>query len=202
MSVANAIFSATALVLSFVAILVSVISARRQSADARLANVIMFMNELGQTIRSQVFLNAQDYVLTQLSQFDPSLGVYGLPEPAREYALRVGGFYQDLGVLVVNGVLDENLAVSLYYAGIKDVWRALEPYILGEREKRRLRGAGGMYGSFEHIAAYVESTPHEKVVQRFRRRRFPAFEVTPGAAVGGTATASGDASRPQAPKAE
>ena len=173
MSTANTIFNVITLAFSLTAIIVSVMSARRQSADASLANIVMFLNETGQKLRSQDFLASQDYVLTQLSKFNPSLGVYGLPEPARGHALQVGGFYQDLGVLVVSGVLDEDLAAAMYYAGIKDVWRALELFIFGEREIRHSRGAGGFYGSFEHIAAYVDLTPYEVLTKRrFRRRIF------------------------------
>jgi hypothetical protein len=197
MSAANAIFSVAALVFSFIAILISAISARRQTIDARRGNVISFLTELAQRARSQDFRKAEDYVLTQLSQFDPAVGVYGLPEPACDYALLVGGFYQDVGVLVVTGVLDEDLAVGMYYSGIKEVWRALEPFILSEREIRRLRGAGSFFGSFEHIAVYTESVPHEQVRQKFLRRSFPATEPDPAGKVSNAATAQGDVSQPR-----
>jgi hypothetical protein len=196
MSVANAIFNVAALAFSFMAILISAISARRQAADSRHANVILFMTELGQRTRSPDFRKAYEYVQTQLSQFDPTLGLFGLPEPARDHALLVGSFYQDVSTLVVTGVLDEDLAVIMYYTSIKEVWRALEPYILAERNIRRLRGTGSMYESFEHLAVYAESVPHEKVRQKLRRRSFPAAEVNPDESVSSRTTAQ-DPSQPE-----
>jgi len=202
MSAANAIFNVAALAFSLIAILISALSARRQSVDARRGNLILFVTELGQSIRTPDFTKAREYILTQLSQFDSALGIYGLPEPARDYVLLVGGFYQDLGSLVVTGILDENLAAAMYYSGIKETWRALNPYILGEREIRRLQGTGGMYGSFEHLAVYVESLPHEKVVRNLGRRRFPTTEVNVGAPTSATVTSRDEASQPPSSDAE
>jgi hypothetical protein len=196
MSVANAIFNIAALAFSFMAIIISAVSARRQAADSRRANMMTFMTELGQRTRSQDFRSAYDYVLKELPKFDPALGLFGLPEQARSHALLVGGFYDDVGILVVTGVLDEDLVVTLYYTSLKTMWRALEPYILGERNIRRLRGAGTMYDSFEHLAVYAESVSHENVRRKFRRRSFPAAEVNPVKPVNSLSTAQ-DASQPE-----
>jgi hypothetical protein len=199
---ASAIFNITALIFSFAAVVISIISAQRQATDARRGNYISFISELGQRLRSPEFLSAQDYVLTQLSQFDPTLGIYGLPAPAREHVLLVGGFYQDLGVLVVTGVIDEKLAVAMYYSGIKEVWRSLEPYISGERKIRHSRGMGGMYGSFEHIAVYAETTPYEKLLQVFyRRRSFPLAEIGPVNTNGDGSASQKSENQPQTPEA-
>jgi Domain of unknown function (DUF4760) len=183
-SAANAIFNVAALAFSFMAVLISVASARRQAADAYRANFITFVGEMGPRSQSQDFHKSWDYIMTELKQFDPALGVYGLPEPARDHVLLVAGFYQDVGVLVRGGVIDENMAAAMHYTRIKDAWRALGPYILKEREIRRSRGAGTFYSSFEHIAAYVESVPFEKTIKRFPERRFPANAANEGTPVG------------------
>lgn len=201
MSAANAIFNVAALAFSFLAILISAISARRQAGDARRGNLILFVTELGQKTRTPDFIKARDYVLTELSKLDPALGVYGLPEPARDYVLLVGDFYQDVASLVVSGVLDENLVAARYYSEIKQTWRALQPYILSEREIRRVKGTGGIFVSFEHLAAYVQSVPYEKLTRNFGRRRFPATEVDDGAPVGATLMSRDGESQPQSPDA-
>jgi len=136
-----------------------------------------YMTQLGRIVASPDFREAREYILTQLSQFDPALGVYGLPKPACDHALLVGGFYQDIGALAVQGVVDENLVIGMHFTGIKESWRALEPYIRGERELRRAKGYGSFFGSFEHLAVYVESIPHEKIQGRVQRRRFPEASV-------------------------
>lgn len=180
----NTAYSITALAFSFLAILVSVVSARRQTADVRRSNLMLYMTGRGEFVRSQAYREARDYIMTQLSQFDRvAFGVYGLPKPAIDYVLLAGGFYQDIGALVVTGVIEEDLAAALYYRGFREVWQALEPYIRGERELRRARGSGEFWGSFEHVAVYVNSVPHEKVRRKFLHRSFPfasARSVQPG----------------------
>ena len=177
MGLTNVVFNSVALVLSFTAVIISIASARRRATEARRANVMLFFSELGQRARTPDFLNAQEYVLTELGQFDPNLGLHGLPEPARDYALLVGYFYQDLGALVTTGVMDEDLAVALYYTNIKDVWHALEPYVRGETALRRSRGGAPIFGSFEHIAAYAESVSPDEIRSKFVRRSFPSAVV-------------------------
>jgi hypothetical protein len=146
---------------------------------------MLYMTGKGEFFRSEAYRKAWDYIRTELSQFDPvTFGVYGLPKPAVDYALLVGGFYQDIGTLVVTRVMQEDLAAALYYMGIKETWQVLEPYILGERELRRARGSGSFWGSFEHLAAYVNSVSHEKVRRKFLHRRFPVTVPWSGQASG------------------
>lgn len=197
MSAANAIFNVAALAFSFLAIIVSVVSARRQTTDARRAMVISFITDLGQRTRSQHFREARDYVLTQLSQHDPALGIYGLPEPARDHVVLVGGFYQDVGTLTLTGVLDKDLAAAFYYTDIKDVWRALERYIIGERNKRQLRGGGSVFTAFEDLAFHVDSVSEKKLLRKFPRHSFHRTEVGPGAPAAEVAITQDDAGQPQ-----
>jgi hypothetical protein len=180
-----------------VALVVSAVSARQQAADARRGNIILFITEMAQRAQTQEFRKANDYIQTELSQFDPVLGVYDLPEPARSSVLLVGGFYQDIASLVANGVLDEDYVVARYYTGIKETWRALHPYILGERENRRLRGAGRFYSGYESLAAYVESVPPDTAVRRYRLRHFPAAKVSHTGPDDGKVPMQDPASKPQ-----
>lgn len=191
MSVVSAIFNIAALLFSFVAILISAASARRQAVESRRSNMMSFMTELGQRTRSSEFRNAYDYILTDLPQFDPALGIYALPEAGRSQVVLIGGFYQDLGTLVVTGVLDEDLVTAMYYTSIKTMWHALEPFILGERNLRRSRGVGGSYTYFEHLAVYADSMSPEDVGRKFHRRSFPVIPVNPDGPVSSLPTAQG-----------
>jgi len=197
MSVAGSIFNIAALIFSFVAILISAASARRQTVESRRSNMMSFMTELGQRTRSPEFRNAYDYILTDLSKFDPALGIYALPEAERSQVTLVGGFYQDLGTLVVTGVLDEDLGTTMYYTSIKTMWHALEPFIHGERNLRRSRGVGGSYTNFEHLAVYADSMSPEDVGRKFHRRSFPVFPDNPDRAASSLPTAQGT-DKPQA----
>jgi hypothetical protein len=179
MDTANTIYTVAALTFSLIAVLISAVSARRQTIESRRSNLMSYMTQLGPLSRSQAFREAQEYIMTQLSQFDPAVcGVYRLPEPACDHVLLVGGFYQDIGALVVAGVIGEDHIGALYYTGIKEAWRALEPYIRGERELRRARGAGSFFGAFEHMAVYVNSVEHEQIRRKFIRRRFSVSPVS------------------------
>ncbi|MFF3886255.1 hypothetical protein [Streptomyces sp. NPDC001914] len=60
----------------------------------------------------------------------------------------------------------------MHYHGIKFTWRALERHVRAECEQREAMGGGGFYGSFEHLAVYVENTPHAVIGARFPRRKF------------------------------
>lgn len=170
----NALFDAATLGFSLAAIIVSVVSSRRQSANDQRSNLLAFLVGIGGRNRSPEFRDAQDYILTELSNYDPSLGVTKLPRPARDHVWQVGGFYQDLGVLVNTGIINEDLAAALHYTGIKETWRSLEPYIQAERERRRERTGGGLFSSFESLAAYVNTVPHQQVLDKFVRREFPS----------------------------
>lgn len=169
----NSLFEAATLGFSLAAIIVSVVSSRRQAAGDQRSNLLAFLAGMGGRNRSPEFREAQDYILTELSDYDPSLGVTKLPRPARDHVWQVGGFYQDLGVLVNTGILNEDIAAALHYTGIKETWRALEPYVRAERERRRDRTGGGLFSSFESLAAYVDSVPHQQVLAKFVRREFP-----------------------------
>lgn len=166
-------YDAITLSFSLVAILIAMISIMQQGSSVRRSNLMIYMTEKGEFFRSKDYRKAWDYILNELSRFDPAVvGVYDLPEPAIDYVLLVGGFYQDIGLLVVTEVIQKDLAAALYYRGIKEAWHVLEPYIHGERELRGTKGMGSFWGSFEDIAAYVNSIPHEKARRKFLRRRF------------------------------
>jgi hypothetical protein len=200
MDMTTVTYNILALVFSLIAIIISAVSALRQTSDVRRSNLMLYMTEKGEFYRSKAYRNAHDYIITELSQFDPAVvGVYGLPEPAIDYVLLVGGFYQDIGTLVGTRVIQEDWAAALYYTGIKEMWHALEPYIQGERERRRAKALGNFWGSFEAIAAYVDSVLHEKVRRKFLHRRFSALSVglvKPSGQLNGAATTNIEHSDP------
>jgi hypothetical protein len=169
----NLVFETVALGFSLAAIVISITSARHQALEARRSHLLSFMAEFGGRSRTREFRVAQEYIRTKLERISPEHGIYDLPEPAREHVLLVGYFYQDIGALVVTGVLNEDFALALYYTGIKETWDILEPYIRSERENLARRGAGSIFGSFEHIAVYAHSVSAEQVRRKFLRRQFP-----------------------------
>ncbi|MFJ4988038.1 hypothetical protein ACIP9H_30060 [Streptomyces sp. NPDC088732] len=181
MNAMNTVFNAVALSFSLLALLVSAVSARRQAEDVRRTNLLLFVVELSAAARAPEFRESLEYVRDRMGGHDPAAGVTGLPRPARDHAHRAGGFYQELGVLVVTGVIDEDKAVAMHYTGIKETWRALEPFVRAERQRLAAREGGGFWGSFEHLAVYTARTPYSDLGARFPRRRFPEPRPAPEA---------------------
>lgn len=171
------LFNLLTLAVALVAVVIAAASTLRQASDARRTNLLLFTVELGSRARTPEFRRATEFITTSLDRFDPALGVSGLPTREREQVMLVGGFYQDLGMLVVTRVLEEDIAIAIHYTGIKTTWEVLEPFIRTERRRLDERGAGGLWGSFEHLAVYARSKPwtdmRAEINERFPRRRFP-----------------------------
>jgi hypothetical protein len=76
---------------------------------------MVYMTEKGEFYRSKDYRKARDCIMTDLPRFDPVVaGVYELPEPVIDCVLLVGGFYEDIGTLVVTEVVGKNVAAALY----------------------------------------------------------------------------------------
>ncbi|GAA3155224.1 hypothetical protein ACFQ0X_43385 [Streptomyces rectiviolaceus] len=173
MDATSAAVNVLALAFSLSAVIVAVLSAQRQASDTRRTNWLIFIGEMMARSRTPAFREARDYLLVSLQEHNRALGVTRLPSPARDHIFLVGSYYQDLGVLVVSGVIDEDMAVAIHYTGIKSVWRAIQPYVLAEREHRSAQEGGGFFGAFEHLAVYTETVPYETISKRFPQRYFP-----------------------------
>ncbi|KUF18054.1 hypothetical protein AT728_20720 [Streptomyces silvensis] len=157
------------------ALVVSLWSARRQAADAQKAAIMRLVAEFIVRCRTEDFQAAQRAVVTELkssSAPDPQGGISGLPEPLQSQVKKVGGFYQDVGTLVVLGVVPEYLVVALYYRFLRQVWLAVWPYLERERVMLDAQNAGSVWGSFEHIAVCALNTPFCDITRTFRRRTY------------------------------
>ncbi|WP_282792641.1 hypothetical protein [Streptomyces sp. CC224B] len=165
------------LLLALSALLVSLWSARRQAADAEKAAIMRLVAEFSVTYRTEDFQDCQRAVVAELRSEtapDPHGGISGLPEPLQSRVKKVGGFYQDVGTLVVLGVIPEYLVVALYYRFLREVWLAVWPYLERERILLNAQNAGSVWGSFEHIAVYALDTPFAEISKMFRRRTYVA----------------------------
>ncbi|MBB5108864.1 DUF4760 domain-containing protein [Streptomyces spectabilis] len=177
MESASWVVTALSMLVAISALMVSLWSARRQTADAQKAAIMRLVAEFIVVCRTQDFQAAQRTVVAELrseSAPDPQGGISGLPEPLQSQVKQVGGFYQDLGTLVVLGVVPEYLIVALYYRFLREVWLAVWPYLERERISLDAQNAGSVWGSFEHIAVYALNTPFADIAKRFRRRTYVA----------------------------
>ncbi|MEW2526284.1 hypothetical protein [Streptomyces sp. NPDC047071] len=167
--------TALSLLVAVSALLVSLRSARRQAADAEKAAIMRLVAEFIVVCRTEDFQACQRIVLAELrseSAPDPQGGISGIPEPLQSRVKKVGGFYQDLGTLVVLGVVPEYVVVALYYRFLREVWLAVWPYLERERIMLDAQNAGSVWGSFEHIAVSALDTPFADISKMFRRRTY------------------------------
>jgi hypothetical protein len=91
-------------------------------------------------VRTEEWFEAFDWIRGDLSrEHSPELGVSGLPEVARRRVRKVGFFYDNLGVLVVSGVVPEDLVLGFFGPGMKKCWDVIRPYFDVEGKIRGIR---------------------------------------------------------------
>jgi hypothetical protein len=84
-------------------------------------------------------------------EHDPRLGISGLPDEAREHVIRVCHYLDQLGILVDQRIVDPEAVAGFMGESILVSWRALAPYIKGERAARKR----DYVSYFEDLAAQV-----------------------------------------------
>jgi len=147
--------------------------AYRQVDAARVANalpvVLDLLGEFEQTRAERYFVG------NELARYPPELGVWELPDEAREKVLRVLHYLDHLGLLVDRGLADVEAIAGFAGGAIVALWTALAPYIEVEREKRqrdRDPVDAGYQEYFEDLAARMaELDPPEirRHLRSFRR---------------------------------
>lgn len=130
------LLNVVAVAASLAALTISSILAVRQHRTARNANQLPVVVELLREIRSSETYGKELFLQEELPKQDPSLGFSKLPEPLRSYAYEVGGYYLMLGYLVLLEILDERLAILPVHYRAAETWRAMKPFVEGERSLR------------------------------------------------------------------
>jgi hypothetical protein len=142
----------------------------RQIRLARGANHLPVVLDAFLHSRSAAWLEAEDYVLTKLTdEHAADGGCRGLPLPARTHAFTIGLFYDDLGKLVAHGMIDQSLVIGSYGTPIVRLWDALAPYVYGERQTH----TQGFWVYFEDLAVRTAETPPSRVYAKLGLRSRP-----------------------------
>lgn len=125
-----------AIILSVISLCVSGFIGIKQIDVSHRANHIPAVIELLAELRSLEFHDNYAYVTTKLgAEHDPSLGISELPAPAKAAVLDIGYFFQIFACLVGFGVLDESKVIRVLRVRLIRTWKAIEPYVVVEREK-------------------------------------------------------------------
>ena len=96
-----------------------------------------------------------------------------LPESARTRATVVAVFFNDIGILLANGIIDETLVSSYMGRSVLRAWNSLGPYIVTTRAQRKDLN---LVLFFEHLAVIVSRNPPAKLNRRLDHQTMPPLE--------------------------
>jgi len=119
-----------------------------QSAEFARVLEIVSMN-LGAALDDKAF---RDY-LVAMSRRSPTGDVPSRYREARHAALLVGNTYEELGILVKNGIVDRDLFLDRYCAVAIGAWKRLESYLAFLRD---VQNDQAIWENFEMIVALSE----------------------------------------------
>lgn len=146
----SVILKVTALMTSLVALAVSGRLALRQVQVAERSNNAAVVLKLFEVARGEEFVETQKYAREKLAdKHEAALGITGLPEDLRHRMTLLTWFYDDLGKLVAQGAVAEDVVLGVFGAGVLRTWDALAPYVYAERQLR----ATNFQMYFEDLAA-------------------------------------------------
>jgi hypothetical protein len=142
------------------------IAALVQLRHLRAGNQINAMLSIGDKFQGLVFQNALESVNTRLAAAlgDPAFrnhvvamrrGDPSVPDVDTKYvdvrraAILVGNVYEELGILVKNGIVDRTLFLDRYQGVIISAWHRLEAFAAFIREAS---GSAAIWENFEYLA--------------------------------------------------
>jgi hypothetical protein len=141
---------------TFVVIAASAIAALLQLRHTRGSNQIVALTECRETLESEEFQNARQFVALQLPKLmeDPEIA-RKLERPFFPEELRPAGnvanFFESMGAFVRFNIIDRRIACDLWCGVVVSSWNALLPVT---RVRRKLDP--GIWENFEYLAVLSE----------------------------------------------
>ncbi len=173
--------SAIASFLTLLVVAASAAAALIQLRHMRGANQIVALNEIRETFETDRFRDAIRYVYRELPRLyeDPAARVdlIAVPLPAQyEPARTVANFFENVGMYVKRGVLDENFTADMWGGIILTSWLRMAPLITN---RRHVQKQPQIWQNFEYLAAicrqFKERYPNGAYPERVPR--MPEAEV-------------------------
>lgn len=157
------------LILSFLAVFISSFFAIRQVKVMQQTNYLPILIDMFREFRDSDFKTHSSYVVNQLKkECNPAeTGYMYLPPDALVHVRTISHFYDNLGLLVANGIIDQKLVLSFMGGSILSTWTVLEPFIRRERELRQ----GDYQEFFEHLAALAKKTSPDTIRRNMNLER-------------------------------
>jgi hypothetical protein len=162
------ITEAVPLVISVIALAVTAVLAVRQNAlQSRMNNTPALVEVLSQFRSTELHLNFET-VCNEIGSYDPQHGLIGLPIEFRRKVYDVCYFLQQVGCMIVIGLIDETAFTALFRARTVATWEAVGPFIERERQINPITGPEFM-AVFETFATRARGITPD-VARRILRR--------------------------------
>lgn len=147
---------------TFIVIAATAIAAVVQLRHARTGNIIAALNELSETTAQPHYETAAHIVSTQLAAKlqDPAFRYQIATPAARTDEMRpfweaskvIGNFYENMGLLVKAGLVDQALVMQMWVDSVIPMWEQIAPVVAIQR-----RGTGNaIWEHFEYLAVFAE----------------------------------------------
>src|SRR6266581_2262033 len=130
------VISVVSVLIAAVAVCIAAWQVRASAKSAERSNALPVLSEIFSEWRSSEFRASILYLLNETPEALSDEGFASLPETWREHAYKVCYFFDYVGVLVVRGIIGEEAIIGMMGTRITQVWRAVEPHVLAERQFR------------------------------------------------------------------
>ncbi|GAA2523345.1 DUF4760 domain-containing protein [Winogradskya humida] len=160
------VLSLSSLVVSILALAVSGGVAVRQLVRMRHSNMLPVALDLFREFRTPHFRDNMRYIVEDLWTEHPpgdDTGILDLPDDDRARVVPVVSYFNNVGVLVANGVVDASTVRSFMGGSVLRAWDRAAPYL---RTERRHRADPSYNAYFEHLAARCIATPPAANLER------------------------------------
>jgi hypothetical protein len=144
--------TASATVATLIVIAASAIAALMQLRHTRGSNQIIALTECRETLESEQFQNARDFIVNTLPELlrDPhmasKLELRRFPNELRSVSY-VANFFESMGAFVRFNIIDRTIACDLWCGVVLSSWEALLPVTCVRR-----RRDPGIWENFEYLA--------------------------------------------------
>jgi hypothetical protein len=168
------IISIASVFIAAVAVCIATWQVRASAKNAERSNALPVLSEIFSEWRSPEFRMSILYLISETPAASSSEGFASLPEIWREHAYKVCYFLDYLGVLVVRDIIREETIIGMMGTRIIQVWRAIEPHILAERQYRIRTypsdAPPGFLVYYEHlVACTINLGGHDAAIKIQRR---------------------------------
>jgi hypothetical protein len=168
--IATVAISLVAVIVSATALFATTLLSLRQQKIARQASHIPTFLSLMSEFRHAEFHARFDYIASHLRDEHPtSLGVFGLPDPARMAVLDIAFFLQTAVMFVAYDLLDKDKVIAFLHSRLVVTWAAIEPYVEVERDRNPVVGRFWL-SRLEYYALEAKSLSDRAAMERAYKR--------------------------------